>query len=87
MRSLLVFLSLIGQIRDSTVQVQYYGYSYRTNNWYGGSTTNFYVYIRDDDPSNPLIKAVGTKLLRNLTPKYLTFLITLCIIFILCVAC
>jgi len=56
MCSVLIFLSLLGQIRDSTVQVQYYGYSYRKNNWYGGRTTNFYVYIRNDDPLSYPIK-------------------------------
>ncbi len=49
--SLVLFLLLLcGQLRDTTVQCSFYGYSYRTNNWYGGSTTNFYVFASDGDP-------------------------------------
>jgi len=49
LRFILVWL-VLGQIRDTTVQCTYYGYSYKQNEWYGGSTTNFYVFQTDADP-------------------------------------
>jgi len=50
MKVVILLLSIIGQIRDSTVQVQYYGYSYRTDEWWVSEETYFYVYLTDDDP-------------------------------------
>ncbi|MDI6850500.1 MAG: hypothetical protein QMD82_00985 [bacterium] len=50
MDALILLMLILGQIRDSTVQVQYYGYSYRTDEWWVSEEIYFYVYLKDDDP-------------------------------------
>lgn len=67
-------LMLLAQIIDTTVRCSYYGYSYRVNNWYGGSTTRYYIYQPDPGPySYPIMVGYDEDWLDEWARGYLQF--------------